>query len=257
MSIYQHFRPDEREFIDQVQNWRSYVENTYAPKLTDFLDPREQKVLSMIIGDHREVKYAFFGGHEQAERKRAILYPEYYQATKADFNLSLLEVNYPKKFVTIEHPHVLGSLMSLSLNRSKFGDIFVADGDIQFIVAGEVEDYVRLQLDSIGKAKVSLTAIPLEKIIAKEEHWTEITTTTSSLRLDTLIAAVYKFSREKAKTFITQGLVKVNFTLNENVAFMCEEGDVFSVRGEGRATIKSIEGKTKKDKWRIVVGKLK
>ncbi|WP_312095293.1 YlmH/Sll1252 family protein, partial [Niallia sp.] len=113
MSIYQHFRPEEREFIDQVENWRSYVENTYAPKLTDFLDPREQKVLSLIIGDHREVKYAFFGGHEQTERKRAILYPDYYDVTKEDFNLSLLEVNYPKKFVTIEHPHVLGSLMSL------------------------------------------------------------------------------------------------------------------------------------------------
>ncbi|MCM2979705.1 RNA-binding protein [Niallia circulans] len=257
MSIYQHFRPEEREFIDQVQNWQSYVANTYAPKLTDFLDPREQKVLRMIIGENQEVKYAFFGGHEQAERKRAILYPEYYQPMEADFNLSLLEVNYPKKFITIEHPHVLGSLMSLGLNRSKFGDIFVLDGDIQFVVSSEVEDYVRLQLDSIGRAKVTLAAVPLENIILTEEHWTEMTTTITSLRLDAIVAAIYNFSREKAKTYITQGLVKVNFTLNENVSFMCEEGDVFSVRGAGRAMIKSIEGKTKKDKWRIVVGKLK
>lgn len=41
MNIYQHFRPEEREFIDQVLNWKNIVENTYAPKLTDFLDPRE------------------------------------------------------------------------------------------------------------------------------------------------------------------------------------------------------------------------
>jgi len=257
MSIYQHFRPEERDFIDQVENWRSYVENTYAPKLTDFLDPREQKVLGMIIGEHHEVKFQFFGGHDQAERKRALLYPEYYEADIKDFNLSLLEVNYPKKFITIEHPHILGSLMSLGLNRNKFGDILVVDEEIQFIVAGEVEDYVRLQLESIGKAKISLTEVSLDKIIFKEEHWTEMTTTVSSLRLDTLIAAIYNFSREKAKTYIAQGLVKVNFTLIENVAFICEEGDVFSVRGEGRASIKSIEGKTKKDKWRVVVGKLK
>ena len=257
MSIYQHFRPEEREFIDQVQNWRSYVENTYAPKLTDFLDPREQKVLGMIIGENHEVRFQFFGGHEQTERKRALLYPEYYVAEQEDFQLSLLEVNYPKKFVTIDHPHVLGSLMSLGLNRNKFGDIFVVDGDIQFVVAREIEDYVTLQLESIGKAKISLTKVPLNQIMMKEEHWTEMTTTISSLRLDTLLASIYNFSREKAKTYITQGLVKVNFTLNENVAFICEEGDVFSVRGEGRATIKSIEGKTKKDKWRIVVGKLK
>ena len=54
MSIYQHFRPEEREFIDQVLNWKEYVENNYAPKLTDFLDPREQQIVKMIIGQHME-----------------------------------------------------------------------------------------------------------------------------------------------------------------------------------------------------------
>ena len=50
MSIYQHFRPEEREFIDQVLNWKNLVENTYAPKLTDFLDPREQQILKRVDG---------------------------------------------------------------------------------------------------------------------------------------------------------------------------------------------------------------
>ena len=27
MSIYQHFRPEERGFIDQALNWKDYVEN--------------------------------------------------------------------------------------------------------------------------------------------------------------------------------------------------------------------------------------
>ena len=257
MSIYQHFRPEEKEFIDQVINIRNYVENTYAPKLTDFLDPREQIILSQIIGNNQEVKFQLFGGYEQAERKRALIYPDYFQVKQEDFSLSLLEVNYPKKFVTIEHPNVLGSLMSLGLNRSKYGDIIIHNEDVQMIVEKEMEDYVRLQLDSIGKSKVTLTPQSFENIITHEEDWIEITTTTSSLRLDTIVSSIYNFSREKAKNYILQGLVKVNFALNENVAFLCEEGDVFSVRGEGRSTIKSIEGKTKKDKYRIVIGKLK
>ena len=45
MSIYQHFRPEERGFIDQALNWKDFVENKYAPKLTDYLDPREQQIL--------------------------------------------------------------------------------------------------------------------------------------------------------------------------------------------------------------------
>ncbi|HWJ78970.1 MAG TPA: RNA-binding protein [Niallia sp.] len=257
MSIYQHFRPEEKEFIDQVINFRNYVENTYAPKLTDFLDPREQKILGMIIGTQQDVKFQLSGGYEHAERKRAIIYPDYYEVKEDDFSLSLIDVQYPKKFVTIEHPNVLGSLMSLGLNRNKYGDIISQNGDVQFIVEKEMEDYVRLQLDSIGKAKVTLIPKSFNHIISHKEDWIELSTTTSSLRLDTVLSAIYNFSREKAKNYIVQGLVKVNFVLNENVAFVCEEGDVFSVRGEGRATIKSIEGKTKKDKYRIIVGKLK
>ena len=53
MSIYQHFRPEEKEFIDQALNWIDQVKNSYAPKLTDFLDPRQQQILSFLTGNDR------------------------------------------------------------------------------------------------------------------------------------------------------------------------------------------------------------
>lgn len=256
MSIYQHFRPEEKEFIDQVYSFRSYVENTYAPKLTDFLDPREQKILQLIIGENQEIKYQLFGGHVQAERKRALLFPDYYQPEEKDFQTSLLEVDYPKKFVTIEHPQVLGSLMSLGLDRSKFGDILMEGDQIQLILCEEIKEYVSLQLESIGKAKVQLKEKALEECIQMKDSWIESSTTVSSLRLDTVIAGIYNISRQKAQQYIQQGYAKVNFTIIENPTFLCEEGDLFSVRGQGRSIIKTIEGKTKKDKWRIVIGKM-
>lgn len=257
MSIYQHFRPEEKEFIDQVINWRQYVEDSYAPKLTDFLDPREQKIVNTIIGQNSDVKVAFAGGTNASERKRALLYPTYYEPTEDDFQLSIYEIAYAKKFVSLEHPQVLGSIMSLGLSRSKFGDILIKAGDVQLIVCKEVEDYIRLQLESIGKAKVELKLIEKDKVIALEEEWVEMSTTLASLRLDATIAAIYNISRQKAQVYIASSLVKVNWTAVENASFSCEEGDVISVRGHGRSVIKSLEGKTKKDKWRVVVGKLK
>ncbi|RVT67174.1 RNA-binding protein [Niallia taxi] len=257
MSIYQHFRPEEKEFIDQVINWRQYVEDSYAPKLTDFLDPREQKIVNTIIGQNSDVKVAFAGGTNASERKRALLYPTYYEPTEDDFQLSIYEIAYAKKFVTLEHPQVLGSIMSLGLSRSKFGDILIKAGDVQLIVCKEVEDYIRLQLESIGKAKVELKLIEKDKVIALEEEWVEMSTTLASLRLDATIAAIYNISRQKAHVYIASSLVKVNWAAVENASFSCEEGDVISVRGHGRSVIKSLEGKTKKDKWRVVVGKLK
>ncbi|MBP2240053.1 RNA-binding protein YlmH [Cytobacillus eiseniae] len=257
MSIYQHFRPEEKEFIDQVLNWKEAVENAYAPKLTDFLDPREQEIARTIIGNQTDVKIDFFGGTDGTERKRAFLYPEYHQLAADDFEICLYELDYPKKFITIEHPQVLGSLMSLGLKRGKFGDILVFRDRIQFFVTKDVAEYISLQLESVGRAKVSLIQQPIAHAIQLQEQWQEIVVTSTSLRLDTVISAVHNLSRQKSQMFIQQGLVKVNWMIIENTAFECRESDVISVRGYGRLKIISLDGKTKKERWRITAGKVK
>jgi RNA-binding protein YlmH len=257
MNIYQHFRLEEREFIDQVLQWKSYVESAYALKLTDFLDPREQHILKILIGDQGEVKYKLFGGSPGVERKRACLMPEYMTENEVDFQITLFEIDYPMKFVTIEHPQVLGTLMSLGLKRGKFGDILVKEGRIQFFAAEEINNYIKNNLESIGRAGVKLKELDLNAAISSDELWMENVITISSLRLDTVVSGIHNLSRQKSQLFIGQGHVKVNWTIIENTSFECDEGDLISVRGHGRAKIMSIEGKTKKEKWRIHVGKQK
>jgi len=255
MNLHQHFRREEHGFVDQVLNWKEQVETSYAPKLTDFLDPREQKIMETIIGTNTDVLVKFFGGSEGVERKRAFLYPNYYAAEESDFQISLYEVIYPNKFVSIEHRQILGSLMSLGLKRGKFGDILMDGDQIQIFLASEVSDYISLQLESVGRSKVSLKELSLEDAIRSDEVWYEHTTTVSSLRLDAILAATHNISRQKAQAFISHGLVKVNWMTIENAAFECKEEDMLSVRGYGRAKLSSIDGKTKKDKWRIIVEK--
>jgi RNA-binding protein YlmH len=257
MSIYQHFRPEEREFIDQVINWKEYVEQNYAPKLTDFLDPREQQILATVIGKHTDVKWELFGGVPRAERKRALLFPEYLEAKDEDFQVKLFGIDYAKKFVNIEHRQVLGSLMSLGLKRGKFGDILIDGDDVQFFAADEVADYIRLQLESIGRASIGLSELPLDKAVDIADDWNEVTTTVSSMRLDTVMSALFNLSRQKSQLLIQHGQVKVNWTAIENTAFECGEGDIISARGYGRAKIITIEGKTKKDKYRVIAGRKK
>jgi RNA-binding protein YlmH len=257
MNIYQHFRPEEREFIDQVLNWKDYVDNAYTAKLTDFLDPREQHILKTIIGENGSSKYQFFGGVSETERKRALIMPDYFIPTQEDFQIILFEINYPTKFVTIEHPKVLGTLMSLGLKRCKFGDILIKGDKVQFLVSKEINDYIKNNLESIGRATIQLKEIELEKAIIPENSLIEQSVTVSSLRLDTVISGVLNLSRQKSLHIIQQGLVKVNWTVIENPSFNCDTGDLLSVRGYGRVKILSNEGKTKKEKWRIIVGKQK
>jgi RNA-binding protein YlmH len=173
MNIYQHFRPEEKEFIDQVLSWRDFVQTTYTRKLTDFLDPREQHIMKVLIGDHSDVKCEFFGGDENIERQRAILMPDYENTDLEDFKISLFEIDYPAKFVTIEHPQVLGTLMSVGLKRGKFGDILFSDKRIQFFACEDVSNYITAQVQSIGKAAVSLTKLDLERAIPSSSVWIE------------------------------------------------------------------------------------
>ncbi|WP_449619314.1 YlmH family RNA-binding protein [Robertmurraya sp. Marseille-Q9965] len=257
MNIYQHFRLEEREFIDQVLQWRDFVENSYSPKLSDFLDPREQQIIKTIIGTQSEIKVAFFGGLEENERKRALIYPEYLDVEKDDFNIQLFEIEYATKFITIEHPQVLGSLMGLGLKRGKFGDILIQNGRVQFLVVKDISDYIEMQLTHIGRSSISLQEIPLAEGMNISDSWQEISTTISSLRLDTVMSALLNISRQRSQEYIKSGRVKVNWTTIENPAFDCDVADMISVRGFGRSKIISIEGRTKKDKLRIIAGKQK
>jgi len=256
-EIYQHFRNEEHSFIDKVLEWKEIVEIQYRMKLTDFLDPREQFIIKSIIGHHGEVKVQFFGGSEHVERKRAILYPEYITPEIEDYQISVFEVHYPKKFVSLEHRQVLGALMSIGLKRGKYGDILIKDDTVQIIVANEVESFVKLQFNEVGRQSVSLQPVPFNQIVKTNESLEEKSTTISSLRLDAVCSAIYNLSRQKTKTFIENGFVKVNWKKIEDPAFEVFVEDLISIRGYGRAKVLDIEGKTKKDKWKVKVGYVK
>ena len=147
--------------------------------------------------------------------------------------------------------------MSIGLKRDKFGDILLADERIQFFCAEEISDYVKLEVQSMGKASVELIQQPLSETILQKEQWIEMMITASSVRIDTIISSIYKISRQKSQVLIHSGLVKVNWTVIESTSFECGEGDTISVRGYGRSKIFSFDGKSKKEKWKMVIGRQK
>ncbi|MFC7392479.1 RNA-binding protein [Scopulibacillus cellulosilyticus] len=256
MSIYQHFRDDEKPFIDTILDWQDFVMTRYAPKCTDFLDPRQQEILRLVIGSQGEVNAHFFGGFEAAERKRALLVPEYFQVQQESFGLSLFELDYPAKFAKITHRELLGSLLGLGLVRDKFGDLLFKDDCIQFLAAQEVADFVAAHLTHVGKVGVSCKEKPLSEILHIETHWDEAAGTVSSLRLDTVLSEIYKLSRTKIAGHIESGGVKVNWKTVEKTGYELAPGDYLSVRGFGRSRLFAVEGVTKKGKQRIRYGRL-
>lgn len=258
MSIYQHFRKHEHPFVDQVLSWKEQVERTYTPYLTDFLDPREQQIVQSLIGTKNDtVKFAFFGGDETVERKRAMIAPFYEEISNDDFEIVLLEASFQEKFVTLTHRDILGSFMSLGIDRKKIGDIIVVDNKFQFIITKELSTYVIMQLTKVKNTNVQLSEQSFTSLLEKEEKWVKAAHTVSSLRLDVMVKEIYQMSRKKALQLIEANRVKVNFTEVDDPATLLLEGDLISVRGYGRSKLEEVNGLSRKNKTKIVTSRLK
>lgn len=258
MSIYQHFRQEEHLFIDQVLSWKEDVERTYRFKLTDFLDPREQQIVESIIGTNNdELQLVAYGGGKYSERKRMIIAPFYEEITDDMFQLILMQTDYNDKFISLSHRDVMGAFLSLGIIREKLGDIFVGKGTLQLIMAEEISEYVEINLTTVKNANIQLERRSFQALIDKELNWKESEKTVSSLRLDVVLKEIYQMSRKEAMKLILRKQVKVNFKLVDQSSFTLLEGDLISVRGKGRSKLLKVNGRTRKDKFRIAIAILK
>src|SRR5690625_2877656 len=206
-SIFQHFRKDEQPFIENVIGWIREVENLYVPKLTDFLNPRERFIVKSLVGS--DLLVSAYGAFADAERMRMLIYPNYYEPSNDDFRVTVFNINYASKFITLAHQDVLGSMMSLGIDRGKFGDIQIGDEEVQFAVTAELKDYIIANFTSIGKAKISVTPVTESAdLLVSTDTWKESLQVVSSMRLDAVIAAVTNISRQKAAALVRSDKVR-------------------------------------------------
>lgn len=257
MTIYQHFREHEHPFVDRVLDWMNSVRDNYTVHVTDFLNPRDRKIVATIIGTkNEEVTFSFFGGIEGAERQRAIIAPYFVEINDEDFELVALEAKYASQFVNLSHRDVLGAFTSLGIDRKMVGDIIVQDGLIQLVTTETLKQYIIQQLTNIKRTTVTFKKIPLRSLEKVDAEWIHRNYTVSSLRLDVVLKSVFHLSRNDAAKLINREKVSVNYSVETNQTTLLEEDDLISARGYGRCKIESINGKTRKDKIRIVVSHL-
>lgn len=252
-NIKQHFRPEEAPLIDQVDDWVTTAISQYRPILTSFLNPRQRYIARTIVNREDDIKLASEGGWPGAEMQRLLFYPDYYRPQASDFELTVLEVDYPTKFIELHHRQIMGTLIGEGLERDAFGDILGDDGRWQVVVTTAMAKYLRENVHHIGRAKIKWLPVEPTAVLHPVEDWDEVATTVSSLRLDSIVAAGFNYSRNRAKQLVEHGQVRLNWETVTRPDESIVAHDLLSVRHAGRIRVDATNGQTRKHKEKVVL----
>lgn len=251
----EHFHKHEHEFIQKANDWINQVYYGQKIKTTKFLTPREQQIIQILVNQNDDVLLKFEGGVQNAERRRAILYPAFTQIETNTHTVIGYEIGYNHRMNKLEHRQILGSLTALNIDRNLIGDILVfPEGEIYLCVCSELSMFFEQNFTKVGKYPIRLKPVSLQQI-QRDEQYDLFEVIVSSMRLDVLVANIMKASRSQVHTVITEGNVQVNWTLEQNHSRVCQIGDVISIKRQGRFKLMSYKNQTKSGKSVIVVAK--
>lgn len=231
---------------------RSRIEDTVrlcdkrgVPCFLGFLDLREQAIARQLLHSvSSDTVVSFYGGYYDAERTILAISPSYLPAEDSDYPVCAIAFRYRTQ-KQLTHRDVLGTLMSVGIRRDSVGDILCGDGLSVAFVRDEVAAYICEQIDRIGGEGV--TVVPhYDGELPINAEYESIRDTIASPRLDSVVKALARCSREQAADKIRLGAVSVNHLPTESVTKTVVDGDIVSIRGCGRFYIDQIGPETKK-----------
>lgn len=223
-------------------------------KFSSFLDGGEIALLE----DEFRIPYGyntmFFGGYDMAERKIFGVFPEWQEAQREDFPLSVIRFDAPK-FRHLTHRDYLGTLMSLGIDRSKTGDILTDEDGAYVFLENDIAEYVQRNVNKIANIGVKGHIVDMEDFDAPKPKTAEKMCVCASLRLDAVLAAALNISRSNAENLIKEGYVKVNHREVYDRSKQIDTGDLLSVRNYGRFILKDMGNNTRKGRLHITIEK--
>jgi len=238
--------------IRKIQDLIARVDRGMTKGYTDFLDPRQQILITRYFSNHKYIKMEFYGGYEEAERKICGIFNEWDETNRDKFPISILHI-YWKSTKKISHRDILGSILGTGIRRDKIGDIIQQGEDAYVCVHKDISDYLTMHMNKVGSISVNLKYCHSMPIFYKESKL--LTVVVASLRLDCILAAGFGVSRTKAVEAIRSSKVFVNWEPQEASSKDIKEGDIISWRGKGRIQLSNIIGSTKKSRIKIVIMK--
>lgn len=228
---------------------------------TNFLSVEEiSDVIKTERINNEFVNSFYYGGYEEAERRVVIFVPSFYSLKNNDLvdflkdkdlnPLSVIRIS-KDRFANLSHRDYLGAVMGLGIKREMLGDIIVdSDGCFLFCLRS-IADYICANLDKAGRGQLTLKKADIDEFVLSESKTETSFISVASLRLDCLVAAAFRLSRNGAVNYITQGTVYVNGEQITKTDYILKENDKLVLRGKGKTVIENVIGENKKGRTHL------
>lgn len=218
---------------------------------TDFLDLHQQALAREECRGHSDLRFWFYGGYEDAERRILIIAPKDYGETLEDVLgieefLQVIHVETGGSDRKLSHRDYLGSVLGLGIERRMIGDILVDEKGADMIVRPDISTFLEQEYRSVGRTDAKIEVRPIGELAVPERRVQVIRDTLPSLRLDNVVSTAFKLSRSDAVKGIRSGIVSVDHMECTKIDQRIDEGAVIVLRGKGKAVLQEIGGESKK-----------
>lgn len=212
---------------------KKYVEKIKRGESSGFLDPLELKT---VISKLKKNEYEIYSVYEECDKK--ILYKNNIP------NVKLYKINSYEK---LKHQEIMGSLYSLSIDKSMIGDIIIDEDNYYFYIIDKMSSFIENSLFMIGNKYVTIEEIDINEMKDYKKKYETNNMIVSSLRIDTIVSRITNTSRNNAIELIKNKNVILNYSLLKDGSITLKENDIFSIRRYGKYKFSKIIKNTKKD----------
>lgn len=252
---------EDKLLISKVLDKIKFCETRNKITNTNFLDARQQNIVTNLLSSIKFVNYVRYGGFDNAERACFIFYPDKFEQEfvfkNIDNILKVIHIKLPKELHnTYLHKNYLSGIIKLGIEREKIGDIIVQPDGAYILACADFVDTVSNLLASLTRfSKATIEIIPTEQLPDYEIKKEEIKIIIPSMRLDTIVSELAHTSRSKAINFLNSERVLVNYETETKASKLLNPGDIVTIRGKGKFELCNIAGNTKSGNVILLVNK--
>ncbi len=251
---------DNELLLARIDDCISSCNDSYLLTSTNFLDIYQQSTVIGYLKRRADIRYEFYGGFDDCERKTAVFFPDYADGVeyiKENPELSpIVALKITKdSFSELTHRDYLGAVMGLGIRRDAVGDILVSDKGCAMAVIRSVAQYIKENLTSVGRGSVRVEITDDFSGFESNAVFEEKRCYVSSMRLDAVLSAAFSLSRSTAAEKIRRGEVLMNGVVMSKSDIRVPFGSKLVIHGSGKVIIDEDAGLTKKGRQAFVIRK--